>query len=486
MDKTDSKIRLFLEFSHNHPIQIQEIIPLLKYEEWNPQKMYYLPKHQYYYVFINDNELLSRIKGLESVMEDIEKIQEENSIRIEFNANGIDDKLNTDEDKYIFFAKVDIENFKFIYDYEKISKEKNKYTDIKIPILYALKGKIKVLLLNEKEDYDSEESERTNIEEKNNNNLNILTNSDIITTKNKQKKNQIKGIDGHWFLYNNLSKIRFLSLIRYKELSLNSGDNGESSTIQNNNTNNNINILNRYGSAPINYPVLNDKNKKKEKEDPYQQPVQYQILVKDTNKPISLYQHKSCKIHNKKNEFFCKNCNDFCCLECLDDTVSLHKNHKIRLLDELLNKMEEDSKALDERILNLKSIIDNEMSLKRSEIARIKSNNAEIVKKISDFNENKRMKIKQEEIRRAKILASLGTEVLRIINDYHLKSKYLQLLFEKGDMASYLSNYFIFKKFFENDIQKNLTILERKIIETYSNYKKNNDNFSDILKKKNL
>ena len=184
MDKTDSKIRLFLEFSHNHPIQIQEVIPLLKYEEWNPQKMYYLPKHQYYYVFINDNELLSRIKGIESVLEDIKKIKEENSIRIEFNANGIDDKLNTDEDKYIFFAKVDIENFKFIYDYEKISKEKNKYTDIKIPILYALKGKIKVLLLNEKEDYDSEETERTNIEEKNNNNLNILTNSDIITTKN--------------------------------------------------------------------------------------------------------------------------------------------------------------------------------------------------------------------------------------------------------------------------------------------------------------
>ena len=53
-------------------------------------------------------------------------------------------------------------------------------------------------------------------------------------------------------------------------------------------------------------------------------------------------------------------------------------------------------------------------------------------------------------------------------------------------MASYLSNYFIFKQFFENDIQKNLTILERKIIETYSNYKKNNDNFLDILKKKNL
>ena len=50
MDKTDSKIRLFFEFSHSQPIQIQEVIPLLKYEVWIPQKMYYLPKHQYYMI----------------------------------------------------------------------------------------------------------------------------------------------------------------------------------------------------------------------------------------------------------------------------------------------------------------------------------------------------------------------------------------------------------------------------------------------------
>ena len=109
--------------------------------------------------------------------------------------------------------------------------------------------------------------------------------------------------------------------------------------------------------------------------------------------------------------------------------------------------MEEDSKALDERIINLKSIIDNEMGLKRNEIARIKNNNVEIVKKISELHDNKKMKIKQEEIRRAKILASLGTEVLRIVNDYQLKIKYLQFLCEKGDMSSYLSNYFISASF---------------------------------------
>ena len=481
MDKTDSKIRLFFEFSHSQPIQIQEVIPLLKYEEWNPEKMYYLPKHQYYYVFINDNELLSKIKGIDTVAEDIERIQEENSIRIEFNANGIDDGLNSEEDKYIFFAKVDIENFKFIYDYEKINKEKSKYIDPKIPIIYALKGKIKVLLLNEKEDYDDDNQNST--DDKNNMNLLTTTSNDITTTQNKIKKNILNGIDGHWFLYNNLSKIRFLSLIRYKEITLNSNDNFESSqTMQNLSSN----LLNKLNNSNLNSPKM--ESKKNNLTDPYIQPVQYQILIKDSNKPISLYQSKSCKIHNKKNEFYCKNCNDFCCLECLDDSNTIHKNHKIRLLDEILNKMEEDSKALDERIINLKSIIDNEMGLKRNEIARIKNNNVEIVKKISELHDNKKMKIKQEEIRRAKILASLGTEVLRIVHDYQLKIKYLQLLCEKGDMANYLTNYFIFKRFFENDIKKNLAILERKIFETYTNYKKNNDNFIDILniKKKNL
>ena len=481
MDKTDSKIRLFFEFSHTHPIQIQEVIPLLKYEEWNPEKMYYLPKHQYYYVFINDNELLSKIKGIDSVIEDIERIQEENSIRIEFNANGIDDNINSEEDKYIFFAKVDIENFKFIYDYEKINKERNKYIDPKIPIIYALKGRIKVLLLNEKDEYDDDN--QNSIDDKNNMNLLTTTSNELTINQNKTKKNILNGIDGHWFLYNNLSKIKFLSLIRYKEITLNSNDNFESSqTMQNLNAN----LLNRLNTSNVNSPKI--ESKKNNILDPYIQPVQYQILVKDSNKPISLYQNKSCKIHNKKNEFYCKNCNDFCCLECLDDSIITHKNHKIRLLDEILIKMEEDSKALDERIINLKSIIDNEMNLKRNEISRIKNNNVEIVKKISELHDNKKMKIKQEEIRRAKILASLGTEVLRIVNDYQLKIKYLQFLCEKGDMSSYLSNYFIFKRFFENDIKKNLFILERKIFDNYSNYKKNNDNFNNILniKKKNL
>ena len=194
-------------------------------------------------------------------------------------------------------------------------------------------------------------------------NLLTTTSNELTINQNKTKKNILNGIDGHWFLYNNLSKIKFLSLIRYKEITLNSNDNFESSqTMQNLSAN----LLNRLNTSNVNSPKI--ESKKNNILDPYIQPVQYQILVKDSNKPISLYQNKSCKIHNKKNEFYCKNCNDFCCLECLDDSIITHKNHKIRLLDEILNKMEEDSKALDERIINLKSIVNNEMGLKRNDI----------------------------------------------------------------------------------------------------------------------
>jgi hypothetical protein len=47
--------------------------------------------------------------------------------------------------------------------------------------------------------------------------------------------------------------------------------------------------------------------------------------------------------------------------------------------------MEEDSKALDERIINLKSIIDNEMGLKRNEIARIKIIMLKLLKKFLNY-----------------------------------------------------------------------------------------------------
>ena len=103
------------------------------------------------------------------------------------------------------------------------------------------------------------------------------------------------------------------------------------------------------------------------------------------------------------------------------------------------------------------------------------------MKKISELNEKKKLMIKVEEIKRAKILAALGTELLRIVYDFHQKEKYLKLLAQKGDMATYLSNYFIFKKFFENDVKKNFAILENKILDVYAKYFEINQNWQTNL-----
>ena len=78
-------------------------------------------------------------------------------------------------------------------------------------------------------------------------------------------------------------------------------------------------------------------------------------------------------------------------------------------------------------------------------------------------------------------MAFLGNEALRIINDYNLKIKYLKLLNEKGDMNSYLINYFFFEKFYHTEIKKNLVVLERKIILTAEKFKTNNDKLNRMI-----
>jgi len=303
--------------------------------------------------------------------------------------------------------------------------------------------------------------------------------------QNKTKKS-VKGKDGHWFLVNDFSKLKFISLFKYKELSMNNMEANLIDSSPTTQTNALLNKLNNSSNLNNNNNYINNQiqNNKKQEISEYQQPQQYAITIKENNKLISLYQNKSCIHHNRKNDFYCKNCNQFCCLECFDETNQKisHKNHKIRILDEALKKLDDDSKALDERVNFLKNIIDNEMTAKRNEILKIKNKNTEIVKKIRDLYDKKKMIIKLEEIRRAKILASLGSEVLRIINDYHNKVKYLKLLAEKGDMTNYLANYFLFTKFFEEEVIKNLTILERKILTVHDNFKNGNDKFSEKLK----
>ena len=86
MEKTDAKIRLFLELSHQYPIQILNYLPLKSYSEWNPEKMYEYPKSQYYYAFINDKELISRMKSL--LLKEYNKIED-----IESEVNKIKENL---------------------------------------------------------------------------------------------------------------------------------------------------------------------------------------------------------------------------------------------------------------------------------------------------------------------------------------------------------------------------------------------------------
>ena len=101
MEKTDAKVRLFLELSNQHPIQILNYVPLKDYKDWTPEKMYEHPRSQYYYAFINDIELISRIKHLitsnyddiTNIKTEVDNIKDElidSKISLEFNGCNIE------------------------------------------------------------------------------------------------------------------------------------------------------------------------------------------------------------------------------------------------------------------------------------------------------------------------------------------------------------------------------------------------------------
>ena len=528
MDKTDSKVRLFLELSHPHPIQILSYIPINSYEKWNPEKMYNKPNSQYYYAFINDKEVISRVKGVLSpnihVLEEIEYIKEEIKMPIEFNGYNIEEYQenenpskaninvslnpnaesqnenselsnqmnNIEEEKYVVFCRFHLKNFGFIHDFSKITKEDCPRI-FETPIIYALKGRIKSLINFRLKELESKKGEgeapnlHSNInpseeEKANQMDMQTLGHKKEADEKNKIVKTNI-GIDGHWFLVNNFDNIEFLSLIKYKEVVMNPNEMADKMNDDHSNiplppttkiSNLNLNTIN-----VTNLDNLNISNQI----DTFLQPHQFSYIIKEAKKYVTVYQNKSCKYHHNKNEFICKTCNVFCCLECFESEAKYneHYGHKIVLLDEALNKFEEDAKFLDERIQYLKSIIENEISEKKTEISLIKNKNAQIVTQINEENEKIRVEIKKEEINRAKVLSFLGNEALRIINDYNLKIKYLKLLNEKGDMNTYLMNYFFFEKFYKSEIRKNLVVLERKIILTGKKFKSNNEKLNAII-----
>ena len=520
MEKTDAKVRLFLELSNPRQIQILNYLPLKSFQDWNPERMYEHPKSQYYYAFINEEELISRMKDLflsdnQNIEKEILEIKEElrmSKISIEFNGcnvetfediernrqrvsifNDNEEENNTSrisnvitDEKYVVFCRFLLKNFGFIHNYEKLSREDmNKLFEK--PVIYALKGRIKSLLNIRKKELDTKnrDVDITNVIS-NEEDRNLISN-DAQNKKDSGDKNNIyniKGIDGHWFLINSYENIDFLSLIKYKEKTIAELEQEKANTSVTNNTSNisNQNQSQNQSQNQIQNQIQN-QNQNIIPNDKYTNPHLFSYKIKDTKKYVTVYQNKSCKYHHNKNEFICKDCSDFCCLECFDENAKFnnHFGHKIALIDELMSKFEEDTKFLDERIQYLKTIIENEITDKKAEIGAIKGKNEATVNTINTENDKIRAIIKREQINRAKVLGFLGNEALRIINDFNLKIRYIKILNDKGDMSTYLTNYFFFEKFYKKEIKKNLFVLEKKIKETEEKFNDYNNKLHKIV-----
>jgi len=518
MEKTDAKVRLFLELSNPRQIQILNYLPLKSFQDWNPEQMYEHPKSQYYYAFINDDELISRIKDLltsnnQNIEKEILEIKEElrmSKISIEFNGCNVEtfeeieknrqrvsifneneeennnnsriSNIITDE-RYVVFCRFLLKNFGFIHNYEKLSREDmNKL--LEKPAIYALKGRIKSLLNIRKKELDTKnrDVDITNVISNEEDRNHISTDAQKKDLGDKNNIYNIKGIDGHWFLINSYENIDFLSLIKYKEKTI--AELEQEKAIANTSvTNNTSNISIQNQSQNPNQSQIQNQSQNIIPNDKYTNPHLFSYRIKDSKKYVTVYQNKSCKYHHNKNEFICKDCSDFCCLECFDENAKFnnHFGHKISLIDEIMGKFEEDTKFLDERIQYLKTIIENEINDKKNEIGVIKTKNEATVNSINIENNNIRVKIKKEQINRAKVLGFLGNEALRIINDFNLKIRYIKTLNDKGDMSTYLTNYFFFEKFYKKEIKKNLVVLEKKIKETEEKYNDYNNKLHKIV-----
>ena len=521
MDKTDSKVRLFLELSHPHPIQIISYTPICPYEKWDPKEMYSKSNSQYFYAFVNDKEVIEKLKKsintkahLEEMVDDVNSAKRGIIMPFEFNGEIVDESIPNpqiikeekneeeeekvkneiilDEEKFVVFCRFNLKKFGFIHKYEKIQKEDLERLK-KYPIVYALKGGIKFLLkltADKNKKTENTPPPITHIRNKDEENASSIPMNDPKTAEQKKEDEDSitkQGIDGHWFLVNNFDNIEFLSFIKYKEIFLTPIEMKEKGTppqmgLSNQSISQNF-VREKITSSGANTNLSGLVNPNLG--DDRQQPLQFSYIIKDSNKSVSIYQNISCIYHHNKNEFICKTCNMFCCSECFisDGRQNNHygPEHKIILLDEALNKFEEDSLALAVRINNLKVLINNEIEEKKNEILNVKDINEKIIKQINEENKNLRGEIRKEELNRAKILGFLGNEALRIIADYNLKIKYLSFLNKNGDMNSYLINYFLFIKYYQKETRKNLDVLQRKIIQTFQKFKTKNDKLISII-----
>jgi hypothetical protein len=513
MDKTDSKVRLFLELFHPRQIQILGITPIVPEGEWNPEIMYSKQDNPYYYAFINDKKVIDNVKEALSIHQDVknkikcpfefngytieeEKEKEEKKSNIEGSENqnsdnnDISDKNkineNGDEEKYVVFCRFHLKDFDFIHKYVSLQKkdiERLKGSGQKNPpIIYSLKGKIKDLIEKREKNLESKK-EGSHISHAEDDKNVQKDNKDLEKQKedDENEMNEYRGIPGHWFYVNSCSNVDFLSLIKYKEVVANpENQNQEKVSDDHSSVSTPSHMSSKIVTVNTNNNIINNLNAIK---NGFEQPQQYFIYHKDYKKFSSIYQNKSCTLHHNKNEFLCKTCDTFCCVECFESKSknNIHYGHKVVLLDEAINKMDENIECLRERVDYLKTLIFNEINEKKNEISLQRNKNKQIVEQINEENEKIKDQIKKQEIERAKVLAFLGSEALRIIGDYNLKYKYLRFLNDKGDMNSYLINYFTFEKIYKREIKKNLETLEKKIKATDEKFKSNDKTLSAVI-----
>ena len=356
MDKTDSQVRLFLELFHPRQIQILGITPLFPEDKWNPEIMYKEQDKAYYYAFINDKKVIDKIKGVLNINEKVkelidypfefngysieeEKEKEEKKSNIEGSENqnsdnnDISDKNKTnengDEEKYVVFCRFHLEDFAFIHKYVSLQKEdidrlfNNKQKNP--PIIYGLKGKIFDLKDKREKNLSSKKGESHISRAEDDKNVQ-KDNKDLEKQKedDENEMNEYGGIPGHWFLVNNCNNVDFLSLIKYKEVIVNpENQNQEKVSDDHSSVSAPSHMSSKIVSVNTSNNILNNLNMIRNK---FDQPQQYFFYIKESKKYISIYQNKSCPLHHNKNEFLCKTCDTFCCVECFE-SKSKNNNH---------------------------------------------------------------------------------------------------------------------------------------------------------------
>ena len=136
----------------------------------------------------------------------------DNSCLIEFNANSIieNDIIKPNEEQYVVFTMISIDDFGFVNDYKTASKKHfNK------PLIYANKGRIKEFL----NDINNKENNLNNSDGGIKGDKKDGDNDDKISNAKKQKSQNLfdNKIQGNWYLVN-MSNLKFIKKNEFDNL----------------------------------------------------------------------------------------------------------------------------------------------------------------------------------------------------------------------------------------------------------------------------